>query len=321
MAASTTATAGRARLTLRQRLSQWDVKASPYLYVAPFFIIFALVGLYPLLYTAWVALHKWSLGSDKPDAYVGLENFRRLWHDTLFWNALKNTISIFVISSSTQIILALLLAVLLNEQIRFRGGFRIALLLPYATSLVAVGIIFSNLFGDQFGLINNTLGWLGLNGIGWHTTRLPSHLAISTMVNWRWTGYNALIFLAAMQAIPKDLYEAARVDGANGWERFRYVTVPLLRPVIIFVVITSTIGGLQIFTEPRMFDSIPGTGSGGARHQFQTITLLLWQEGFRNFRLGYAAAIAWALFLIIVVFAVANFFIVQRISSADTDDR
>jgi cellobiose transport system permease protein len=321
MAATPVATAARERLTLRQRLNQLDVKVSPYLYIAPFFILFALVGLYPLLYTAWVSLHKWSFGSDKPEEFVGLENFRVLWHDTIFWNAVKNTVSIFVISSGTQIVLALFLAVLLNEQIRFRSGFRIALLIPYATSLVAVGIIFSNLFGDQFGLINNVLGWLGQDGIAWHVDRVPSHLAISTMVNWRWTGYNALIFLAAMQAIPKDLYEAARVDGANAWERFRYVTVPMLRPVIIFVVITSTIGGLQIFTEPRMFDSIPGTGNGGSRHQFQTITLLLWQEGFSNFRLGYAAAIAWVLFLIIVVFAIANFFVVRRIASAEGDDR
>jgi cellobiose transport system permease protein len=319
--ATTAAPAARQRLTLRQRLNQLDVKVSPYLYVAPFFIVFALVGLYPLLYTAWVSLHKWSFGSDKPEEFVGLQNFRALWHDTIFWNAVKNTVSIFVISSGTQVILALFLAVLLNEQIRFRSGFRIALLLPYATSLVAVGIIFSNLFGDQFGLINNILGKFGLSGIPWHVDRIPSHLAISTMVNWRWTGYNALIFLAAMQAIPKDLYEAARVDGANTWERFRYVTVPMLRPVIIFVVITSTIGGLQIFTEPRMFDSIPGTGNGGSQHQFQTITLLLWQEGFSNFRLGYAAAIAWVLFLMIVLFAVANFFVVRRIASAEGDKR
>ncbi len=321
MAATTIATPARQRLTVKQRLSRLDVKLSPYLFIAPFFIIFALVGLFPLLYTAWVSMHRWSFGSDKPEAYVGLQNYQRLWHDELFWNSLKNTVSIFLISSTTQIVLAMLLAVLLNEQIRFRTGFRIALLLPYATSLVAVGIIFSNLFGDQFGLINNVLGWFGLNGIAWHTDRFPSHLAISTMVNWRWTGYNALIFLAAMQTIPKDLYEAARIDGANTWERFRYVTVPMLRPVIIFVVITSTIGGLQIFTEPRMFDPIPGTGNGGASHQFQTITLLLWQEGFRNFHLGYAAAIAWALFLIIVVFAIVNFFVVRRISSAEAEEQ
>src|SRR5262247_3392745 len=232
------------RPSVRQRLSRWDVKASPYLYITPFFVIFALVGLFPLLYTAWMSLHRWRLGGSSPEAYVGLENYRTLLHDDLFWNALRNTISIFVISSGTQIVFALLLAVLLNEQIRFRSGFRIALLLPYAMSLVAVGIIFSNLFGDQFGFINTVLGHLGFGPIGWHQDTAASHLAIATMVNWRWTGYNALIFLAAMQAIPNDLYEAARIDGANTWERFRYITVPMLRPVIIFVVITSTIGGL-----------------------------------------------------------------------------
>jgi cellobiose transport system permease protein len=309
------------RPNIRQRLSRWDVKASPYLYIAPFFVIFALVGLFPLLYTAWMSLHRWRLGGSSPERYVGLENYRTLLHDELFWNALRNTVSIFVISSGTQIVFAMLLAVLLNEQIRFRAGFRIALLLPYAMSLVAVGIIFSNLFGDQFGFINTMLGHLGFGPIGWHQDTAASHLAIATMVNWRWTGYNALIFLAAMQAIPNDLYEAARMDGANTWQRFRYVTVPSLRPVILFVVITSTIGGLQIFTEPRMFDSVVGSNSGGAQHQFQTIVLLMVQEGFRNSRLGYAATIAWALFLIIVVFAVLNFLVFRRIASADEERR
>lgn len=309
------------RPTVRQRLNLWDVKASPYLYIAPFFLIFAAVGLFPLLYTAWVSLHSWRLGASEAEGFAGLDNYRTLLGDDLFWNALRNTTSIFLISSSTQIILALLLAVLLNEQIRFRSGFRVALLLPYAMSLVAIGIIFNNLFGDRFGLINTVIGWFGIGGVEWHVDTVPSHLAIATMVNWRWTGYNALLFLAAMQAIPKDLYEAARIDGANMWQRFRNVTVPMLRPVIIFVVITSTIGGLQIFAEPRMFDSIPGTNSGGSRHQFQTVVMLLMQEGFRIGRLGYAAAIAWALFLIIVVVALVNFFIFRRIASAEGDAR
>ena len=321
MAATTLATSSTTRLTVRQRLSRWDVRFSPYLYVAPFFIVFALVGLFPLLYTAWVSLQRWRLGASSAEEFRGLENYRTLLEDTLFWNALRNTISIFIVSSSTQIIMALLLAVLLNEQIRFRTGFRIVLLLPYAMSLAAIGLIFSNLFGDNFGFINTVIGWFGFDKIAWHADTWASHLSIATMVNWRWTGYNALIFLAAMQAIPKDLYDAALVDGANTWERFRYVTVPMLRPVIIFVVITSTIGGLQIFTEPYMFDNIPGTYSGGSRHQFQTVVLLLVQEGFRNGRLGYAAAIAWTLFLIIAVFAIINFLVVRRIASAEEDER
>lgn len=321
MAATTLATGSTARLTVRQRLNRWDVKFSPYLYVAPFFILFALVGLFPLLYTAWVSLQRWRLGASSAEAFAGLDNYRTLLEDAVFWNALRNTVSIFIISSGTQIIMALLLAVLLNEQIRFRTGFRIVLLLPYAMSLAAIGLIFSNLFGDNFGLINTVIGWFGIGEIAWHADTWASHLSIATMVNWRWTGYNALIFLAAMQAIPKDLYDAALVDGAGTWQRFRYVTVPMLRPVIIFVVITSTIGGLQIFTEPYMFDSIPGTYNGGTRHQFQTVVLLLVQEGFRNGRLGYAAAIAWALFLIIALFAIVNFLIVRRIASTEEDQR
>jgi cellobiose transport system permease protein len=132
------------------------------------------------------------------------------------------------------------------------------------------------------------------------------------MVNWRWTGYNALIVLAAMQALPKDVLEAAVVDGAGAIRRFVSVTLPMLRSTLIFVTITSTIGGLQIFTEPKLFDAMPGSNNGGSTHQFQTVTLYMYQSGFESFDLGYASAIAWVLFLLILVIAVVNFLITRR---------
>lgn len=315
---------GRARrphgdLTFRQRLSRWDVKASPYLYISPFFVLFALIGLFPLGYTAWVSLHDWQMGSDDP-TFVGFENFVQLAGDDVFWNALFNTVSIFLISASTQIALALWIAVMLDTRLRMRTLFRMGVLLPYVTSLVAVGIIFGNLFGDQFGLINTMLGWFDIDPIAWHRDRLPGHLAVATMVNWRWTGYNALIFLAAMQAIPRDLYESATLDGAGAWQQFRYVTLPMLRPTVIFVVIVSTIGSLQLFTEPRLFEGGPSSGNGGPSRQYQTVVMLLFQEAFKNLKFGYAATIAWALFLIILVFALINFLLTRRIASAESDE-
>ena len=304
----------RRRASLRDRLSRWDVKVSPYLYVAPFFIVFGIVGLFPLLYTAYVSLFHWKAGDDNPD-FIGLNNFKELFADTQFWNALENTVSIFLLSSIPQIIIAVGLAALLSSRLRGATGWRVGILLPYAASLVALGIIFSNLFGPKYGLINGLLQTIGLDPVDWQANRLASHTAIAIMVNWRWTGYNALIVLAAMQAIPKELHEAALIDGAGAARRFFSVTLPLLKPTLIFVTITSTIGGLQIFTEPKLFDAMPGSNNGGSTNQFQTVTLYLYQSAFENYNLGYASAIAWVLFVIIVIIALVNFFLTGRLTS------
>ncbi|QXV56722.1 carbohydrate ABC transporter permease [Amycolatopsis sp. TNS106] len=302
------------RPTLRHRLSRWDVKVSPYLYIAPFFVVFGIVGLFPLLYTAYVSLFSWEAGDDNP-VFIGLDNFKELFADTQFWNALENTVSIFLLSSVPQLIIAVLLAALLSARLRGATGWRVGILLPYAASLVALGIIFANLFGPRYGLVNGLLQTIGLDPVDWQAGRFSSHAAIAIMVNWRWTGYNALIVLAAMQAIPKELHEAALIDGAGAARRFFSITLPLLKPTLIFVTITSTIGGLQIFTEPKLFDAMPGSNNGGSSNQFQTVTLYLYQTAFENYELGYASAIAWVLFVIIVLIALVNFFLTGRLTA------
>ena len=302
------------RRVLRPRLSRWDIKLSPYLYVSPFFILFALVGAFPLLYTAYVSLHQWHLiGGEGP--FVGFENYRYVLGQEYFWRSLRNTVSIFLLSSVPQVILALLIAAALDSPLRARTWWRMGVLLPYVVAPVAVALIFNDLFGYRFGLINHALGWVGQGPIAWHRDVLPSHLAIATMVNFRWTGYNALIFLAAMQAIPRDFYEAAEIDGAGRVRQFLSITVPQLRATIIFVVITSTIGGLQIFDEPRMYDQF---GLGGADRQWQTLTIYLYQVGWTQKNFGRAAAIAWLLFLIIIIVGLTNFYLTRRIASKDS---
>jgi cellobiose transport system permease protein len=296
-----------------------DVKWSPYLYIAPFFIVFGVVGLFPLLYTSYLSLFDRDL-LDLEGAYIGLGNYTELLQDSQFWNALVNTLSIFVLSTGPQIVVAVGLAALLNTRLRAPTGWRVGVLLPYVVSLVAVGIIFANLFGPNYGLVNGMLELLGFDRIDWQSNRFFSHLAIATMVNWRWTGYNALIVLAAMKAIPKEIHEAALIDGASAARRFFSVTLPLLRPTLIFVVVTSTIGGLQIFTEPKLFDSMPGSNNGGSSNQFQTITLYMYQTGFETQRLGYASAVAWVLFLLIIVIAVVNFLLTRRLASTGVED-
>lgn len=300
------------RIALNHRLSRWDVRLSPYLYISPFFILFGLVGLFPLLYTAWVSVHDWNLIGGQGD-FVGVENYVTVLSQPYFWTSLRNTFSIFLLSSVPQVLLAIGIAAFLDYNLRARTLWRMGVLLPYVVAPVAVALIFSNMFGDRFGLINEILGGLGIDPIRWHVDIIPSHLAIATMVNFRWTGYNALIFLAAMQAVPRDYYEAAIIDGANRLRTFWSITIPLLRPVIIFVIITSTIGGLQIFDEPRMFDT---AGQGGANRQWQTLTLYIYELGWGQRNFGRASAVAWLLFLIILVIAVLNFVITRRIAGS-----
>lgn len=288
-----------------------DTRVTPYVFVSPFFLLFLLVGMFPLGYTAWVSVHQWGLLSGQGD-FSGLDNYRRVLADRYFWNALRNTISIFVLSSVPQVLIALALAGLLDTQLRARTLWRMSVLLPFVVAPAAVALIFGNVFGDRYGLANELLQWIGLDPVRWHVDRLSSHVAIASMVNWRWTGYNALILLAAMQAVPRDVYESAALDGAGRVRQFVSITVPMIRPTVIFVVITSTIGGLQIFAEPRLFDT---QGLGGSDRQYQTLTMYLWELGWRVRDLGMASAVAWLLFLLIVLFALLNLFVSRRAGS------
>lgn len=299
------------RTAWRHRLSRWEVSTAPYAYVAPFFVLFGLVGLFPLLYTAVVSLHEWGLITGN-QGFVGLDNYAYVLTAGRFWQALANTVSIFLLSSVPQVIAALLIAAVLDANLRARTFWRMGVLVPYVVAPVAVGLIFNQVFADQSGLVNSLLTGIGLDPIGWHKDRLASHLAIAAMVNFRWTGYNALIFLAAMQAISREVIEAAVVDGADRLRIFLSVTIPMLRPTIVFVVITSTIGGLQIFDEPRMFDQI---GLGGPDRQWMTVTMYMYELGWGNQRdFGRASAVAWILFLVIVLVASANFALTRRIA-------
>ncbi|QBR93239.1 sugar ABC transporter permease [Nocardioides euryhalodurans] len=294
----------------RQRLSSWDVRTAPYLYIAPFFVLFGLVGLFPLVYTAWVSVHDWSLLGGQGE-YVGLQNFRDVLTNPYFAKQLVNTVSIFLLSSVPQVVIAVVLAALLDSNLRGRTVWRMSILLPFVVSPVAVAIIFGSLFGDRYGLVNQLLGGIGLDPVLWHVDRFASHVAIATMVNWRWTGYNALIFLAAMQAVPRDLYESAALDGAGRVRQFLSVTLPMIRPTMVFVIITSTIGGLQVFAEPRLFDETTAR-NGGSDRQFGTITMLIYDFGWQLRDLGRASATAWMLFLIICAFALLNLFLLRR---------
>ena len=292
------------RRGLRERLA-------PYAYIAPFFLVFGVFGLVPLLSTFYISLFDWNPIGEH--TYVGLANFRRLFDDPRFWNATGNTVSIWFLSTVPQLCAALLLAHLLNHaRLRFAGFFRMSLFVPYITSVAATAIVFAQLFDRDYGLLNWLLGLVGVGPVNFVQNRLASHVLIATMVAWRWFGYTTLLYLASLQVIPREIFEAAAVDGAGGWQRLRHITIPSLRPVLVFTVVTSTIGGLQVFTEPLLVSRSTPLTCGPAR-QCQTLTLFLYEQGFGRFRFGYGAAIGVALFVIIVGAALVNFLLSTRI--------
>ncbi|AWW41519.1 MULTISPECIES: carbohydrate ABC transporter permease [Streptomyces] len=300
---------GRQQTTKNNRwstvLHRLDVKGAPYAFIGPFFVVFAAFSLYPLIYTAWISLHRAELASMDLMEWVGFDNFIELAKDDRFWNALGNTFTIGVLSAVPQLLMALGLAHLLNYRLRGSTFFRVAALTPYATSVGAAALVFTMLFERDFGMINWMLSLIGVDNVDWEGNKWAAQFAISTIVIWRWTGYNALLYLAAMQAIPLDRYEAAAIDGASRWQQFLKVTIPGIRPTIVFTIVLSTIGSTQLFGEPLIFGQGPNGITGGADNQYQTLGLLLYEEGWKNYQMGRAATVAWAMFLLLIlIFAV-----------------
>ena len=322
------------RPSWRARLYRWEGRSAPYVYIAPFFVLFAAFGLFPLVYTAWISLHRYKLGSSM--SWVGLDNYTWLLSNPGFYNALWKTITIGVLSTVPQLLLALGLAHLLNYRLRGRTFLRVAMLMPYATSVAAATLVFALIFGRDAGVVNGLLGVVGIDPVDWRNGDWTAQIALSVIVIWRWTGYNALIYLAGMQSISSDLYEAAALDGANRWQQFLHVTLPGLRPTILFTVVVSTIGALgslllegrtvrltgqefrnsstigasQLFGEPLLFGG--GQANGGPVNQYQTLGLYMYQQGWQFGQLGRAAAVAWVMFVLIIGLVLLNTRLARR---------
>lgn len=281
-----------------------------YLFTAPFFVMFLIFGLAPIIYSVYIAFFNWdALGTQE---FIGLANFDELFVDTRFWNALLNTLDIWLLSTIPMLIFSIgLAAILHNPALRGSTFFRTILLVPNITSVLAIAIVFGQLFGRDFGMVNVIVGAFGFEHIDFVQGTTSSHVAIASMIVWRWTGYNALIFLAAMLAIPNELYESASLDGAGKFKQFIYVTLPSLRNTITFVLIVGTIGGLQVFAEPLI---LGGSFNGGDSGQFSTLTLFLFEQAFVAYKWGYAAAIGIMITVIVAIVSIINFFITRKLS-------
>lgn len=273
-------------------------KPAPYFFIAPFFIGYAVIFLFPVLWSLYLSFFE-ARGLGATPRFVGFENYIQLLSDSTFMTALRNTTQYALASIAIIVPLALGLAIMMAApKLRFREFFRLGFFLPFTISGVAVAIIFQLVFSERFGLLNQyILNPLGFDNVGW--LRSPAFVmpAVIIVGLWKFVGLNALYFMTGLQNVRTDLLEAARIDGANSWQRFWHITIPQLKPTIVFVMTFAVIGSYQLFAEPAV---LVGT-DGGPESSGLFMTMYLYTEGFRALNFGYAAAIGYTLALIIMV--------------------
>lgn len=270
---------------------------APYAFIAPFYLVFVVFGVFPILFSLGVSVMDWR-GID-PGAFIGLGNYLALFQDESFYRALWNTVVIWVGTVPPMILAAVVLAVLLNERTTiFRSLYRTIYFLPVVTSLVITGLVFGQLFSQSFGLINALLALFGIAPVNWLAEPATMKPILILAMLWRWTGNDMVIMLAGLQSIPTELFEAARVDGASDTQIFFQITLPLLRPVILFDAIISTIGTFNLFAEPY---ALFGGATGGVGQAGLVTGTLLYQNAFVFARYGYGSALAWVLAVIVFI--------------------
>jgi len=273
---------------------------TPYVLLLPFVALFAIFGLFPLVFSLYLAFQTWEPTSGLAAMqFVGLDNFAFSLQDEWFWKSLGNTAWLAVASGVPQHLVAIPLAVFIhNAFVRSRNAVVGAYFLPYITSTVAIAIMFSSLFSTDFGLVNTGLqAVFGTEPIDWLGQPENIKPAIAMIVFWRYVGFNVVLYLAALQTIPRDLYEAATMDGAGRLQQFFFITLPSLKPMIFFGVTLSVIGGLQLFEEPFILTG----GRGGSDQAGMTTAIYLYRMAFDFNDFGAASAMSWLLFFVVVV--------------------
>lgn len=276
----------------------------PYLYILPKLIIFAIFLLYPVGRALTLSFQSGAILSGLE--WTGFRNYERLLRDDLFWQSLRNTVYYTVLVIPSVLIVGIGLAALLNRQIRFRPLFLLLLVVPSVASTVAASVIWAYLLQVEGGLFNEVLGIVGIEPVNWLGNPdmvIPVFVAMEV---WRGAGFYTILFLAAMQSIPGHLYDAAAIDGANAWQSFRIVTLPLIRPTMLFAAVMATIWNLQLFDSPYVVTR------GGPGYASTTVVMYIYQQAFRYDQMGLAAAMAIILLLIIMALAVAQLTIFRR---------
>jgi multiple sugar transport system permease protein len=280
-----------------------------WLFILPSLVGFLLFTAGPVLAAGVISLLNWNLFSSP--TFAGLKNFARLGPDPTFWSALGNTAYFTLVSVPLTIVVSLALALLLNQGLRYVAVLRSLLLLPYATITVAVAFVWIWLYIPHDGLVNAVLGRFGINGPAWLISDHWAMPALIAMSVWKSFGFGMVVFLAGLQAIPQQLYEAAKVDGSSAWQTFRSVTLPMLSPSLFFVIVTSIIGSFQVFDQALIMTN------GGPGSRTTTLVMYIYRTGFENYDQGYAAAQSLVLFGFIVVITAAQFVLQRRLVHYD----
>ncbi|APA95924.1 putative ABC transporter permease protein YesP [Nocardia seriolae] len=280
------------------------------LFVAPNLAAILVFLLFPLGFSLYLSFHSWDLFS--PPGFIGIQNYRRLFSDDpLFYIALRNTAVFTVLTLVPTVAISLAVAALLNRKLRGIGVFRTLAFLPLVASTVAMAVVFRFILASDDGLANILLGWIGLGPVPWLTDPRWAMVSLSLVTVWKSVPFDTVILLAAMQGVPENLYEAAKIDGAGAFRRFRSITVPLIRGALSFVLVITIINTVQAFDQAYAL-----TGSnGGPETGTYVLGIMLFQNAFRFYEVGYASALAWVIFAILLVFTVIQQWLARRAES------
>lgn len=274
-------------------------KSAPYYLLLPVILVFAVFIIYPIAKSFMLSFYEFKGGEYN---FVGLGNYTSLMKDKIFIKSLFNTLIYLLFQVPLMVFLSLVLAYFLDQSfLKFKAFFRVSVFLPAITSLVAYSLVFKLLLNNEYGLINYLFKLLGMETVNWLNGPISSKVSVMLAITWRWTGYNMVIMLAGLQRIPHEIYEAADIDGASRFQKFMKITLPLMKPIILFSAITSTIGTLQLFDESYILTE------GGPDSATITVAHYLYNNGFRYIKFGYAAAISYVLVIIIAVLSYVQF--------------
>lgn len=291
--------------SVRQWFRRDHESLAAYLFLTPNIVGFMIFTAFPVIAAFVIAFYDWDLLLGA--RYIGLENFRELlFEDDVFRAAFINTVYFTVATVVLSTALGLAVALLVNLALRGMVLFRSVFLLPYVTLTVALSLVWKWLYLPEIGLINQTLGFIGIDGPSWLTSSTWAMPALIFLSVWKTFGYNMVLFVAGLQNVPEHLYEAAKLDGASPWQRFRDITLPMLSPTTFFVVVISIIGSFQVFDQALVMTA------GGPGTATTTLVLYIYEQGFQSFHMGYAAAIALLLFLVIFAFTAFQFRVQRR---------
>ncbi len=255
----------------------------PYLLVSPYLVFVLVFVIFPVLFCFFLTFHKWNIIA--PMRFIGTENYTRLFHDRLFWKAIGNTLKFLSLHIPLQLVISLFLAQLLNQKIRAASFFRASFFMPVIVSGVVITILWQQLYGFDNGMINRMLAGAGISKKGWLINPDLAIYSIAIMATWKNLGLYVILFLVGLQTVPEQYYEAAKMEGANSWQRFFHITLPMINPTIFLVVVLSTIGGFSLFIEPYIMTS------GGPLNQTLSAVLYIYKQAFQYYNMGYSATL------------------------------